>query len=329
MYEAEQLTADSVGVKPLGSGSDYTVFLQRIGVACAGGAMHSTLHDPVYHYHSVFDSERWQETYGDPGFTRHVAVAQHLGLLTLGIADAVLLPLNTTHYSFELESYLEKVESIASTTSLDVDFSSLKSSIKDLQSASIKLDKEKAKVEHDLKMLIHKIVKRRFIRRKVRKAICKLKKVFGKKCGHHKKSQGQDAEALPSAKSIQMEDGRSVTPRVGRFPAWLQEQQEGNGHHTHKPKFPKKKFEKIVKRIKAVNKKLVAFERGLIHEDGIKDREWYRHLGVAPGKWLGYGATTLPALTESLTIEKNATLAKYEADRLDGLIRRIAKNIEP
>jgi hypothetical protein len=24
-----------------------------------------------------------------------------------------------------------------------------------------------------------------------------------------------------------------------------------------------------------------------IHPAGIKDREWYRHLGVAPGKWLG------------------------------------------
>ncbi len=41
------------------------------------------------------------------------------------------------------------------------------------------------------------------------------------------------------------------------------------------------------KRVQAVNKKLVAFERGFISEEGIKDREWYRHLGVAPGKWLG------------------------------------------
>jgi N-acetylated-alpha-linked acidic dipeptidase len=32
MYEEAQSIADSTGVKPLGSGSDYTVFLQYIGV---------------------------------------------------------------------------------------------------------------------------------------------------------------------------------------------------------------------------------------------------------------------------------------------------------
>ena len=30
----------------------------------------------------------------------------------------------------------------------------------------------------------------------------------------------------------------------------------------------------------------------------------------------GYGATTLPALTEAITLENNATLAVYEAERL-------------
>ena len=39
------------------------------------GGFRSTLSDPVYHYHSVYDSERWQEIYGDPGFVRHVRIA--------------------------------------------------------------------------------------------------------------------------------------------------------------------------------------------------------------------------------------------------------------
>jgi N-acetylated-alpha-linked acidic dipeptidase len=73
----------------------------------------------------------------------------------------------------------------------------------------------------------------------------------------------------------------------------------------------------------------------------------YRHLGVAPGKWLvsrvfnnlwsrwindecatqGYGATTLPALTEAITIEKNATLAVYEVERLVHLLEKMAENL--
>jgi hypothetical protein len=34
-------------------------------------------------------------------------------------------------------------------------------------------------------------------------------------------------------------------------------------------------------------------EHRFLSEQGIKDREWYKHKGTAPGKWLGYGATTV------------------------------------
>ena len=50
---------------------------------------------------------------------------------------------------------------------------------------------------------------------------------------------------------------------------------------------PVRKFIEAAKRVQRANAKLVAFEKGFISEEGIKDREWYRHLGVAPGKWLG------------------------------------------
>jgi N-acetylated-alpha-linked acidic dipeptidase len=50
---------------------------------------------------------------------------------------------------------------------------------------------------------------------------------------------------------------------------------------------PSRGLIKAVQQVQAVNKRLIAFERGFISRDGIKDREWYKHLGVAPGKWLG------------------------------------------
>lgn len=52
-------------------------------------------------------------------------------------------------------------------------------------------------------------------------------------------------------------------------------------------KDPVKQFIKAAKRVQRANAKLVAFEKGFISEEGIKDREWYRHLVIAPGKWLG------------------------------------------
>lgn len=89
-------------------------------------AFASTPSDAVYHYHSVYDSQRWQEQYADPGFVRHVsvnlveeitdvkmvyiqiAIAKHLGLLALRLTDAIILPLNTTQYTLELHQYLKK-----------------------------------------------------------------------------------------------------------------------------------------------------------------------------------------------------------------------------
>jgi N-acetylated-alpha-linked acidic dipeptidase len=38
----------------------------------------------------------------------------------------------------------------------------------------------------------------------------------------------------------------------------------------------------------------------------------------------GYGATTFPALTEAITIEKNVTLANYEVSRLTEAVEKIA-----
>jgi len=293
MQMDELLAVDSIGVRPLGSGSDYTVFLQYHGVPSTDGGFTSTLHDPVYHYHSAFDTQYWQELYGDPGFSRHVAIAKHIGLQVLRLSGDIILPFNTTHYSFELESYLDKVESIAATDSFDLDLSPLRQSIHALQSASLELDSAKTDAERKLRKILKQLKKRRSIRRKIRrkvsKALCKLKKVFGKhKCERKDKHDGAD-----------------TTPY----------------------RQPSRHLIKAIQHVQAVNKRLIAFERGFISKDGIKDREWFKHLGVAPGKWLGYGATTFPGLTEALTMDQNATAAAYEAGRLKTLIDNLVETI--
>ncbi|CCM04880.1 uncharacterized protein FIBRA_07074 [Fibroporia radiculosa] len=360
VYEEEQaqMAADDLGVNVLGSGSDYTVFLQRIGVASTNNGFKSTLSDPVYHYHSVFDSERWQELYADPGFLRHVAIARFLGLQTLRLADSIVLPLNTTHYSVQLDAYLDKVEQLRSSMALDVDFSSLRESISSLRAASVALDNEKSEAESELRHLIRRIARRKFVRDHIRKAWCKLRKIFRKPCKHRKHEAGEEyghrgneeharpraGHAHPASPARTIE-GRTVKPRVGRWAGMLKEQRErehgrdsADKHvrgqkchieaHDGKDKELREAFVRAVKRVRAANKKLVAFERGFIHPDGIRDREWYRHLGVAPGKWLGYGATTLPALTESITFDANATMAKYEAGRLKVLFDKLAEEIQ-
>lgn len=139
-----------------------------------------------------------------------------------------------------------------------------------------------------------------------------------------------------------------MTPRIGRYPAWPQKCASAYGfaleaglgaefatldhpldHHSKLWSSSQLgQLKHAVKRVQTVNKKLVAFERGFISEDGIKDREWYKHLVVAPGKWLGYGATTLPALTESVVYERNSTLAGLEARRLEELVNTLTKKLK-
>lgn len=44
---------------------------------------------------------------------------------------------------------------------------------------------------------------------------------------------------------------------------------------------------------------------------------------------IGYGATTLPALTEAILYERNATLVEHEITRLTTLLTKLAHTIKP
>ncbi|ESK92204.1 glutamate carboxypeptidase [Moniliophthora roreri MCA 2997] len=321
--------ADSLGVGVLGSGSDYTVFLQRLGVASMDHGFSAASHDPVYHYHSVYDTEMFQEKYADPGFHRHVAVAKHLGLIALRIASPPILPFNTTHYSFELDNYLDQVEVILSTTDISVDLSPLRKSIGSLQAASLAFDYERLAAERELRKIIKKWKKkhdrRRKLWRKLWKKYCEWqKKVLGKECKHHEGKDFTESE---------FETEKSLVWSLSMFSDGCKHHQAhlATGHHHHRPHWPGKLIReliKVVKRLRAINHQLIAFERGFISEAGIPGREWYRHLGVAPGKWLGYGATTLPALTEAITFDKNATLAQHEVERLRAVVDGLAEIVK-
>ncbi|KDQ64377.1 hypothetical protein JAAARDRAFT_27999 [Jaapia argillacea MUCL 33604] len=302
-WKAKQ--AASTGVSPLGSGSDYTVFLQVLGIASSDQGFGQTPSDAVYHYHSIYDSQLWQETYADPDFNRHVAVAKHLGLMALRVADSIVLPLNTTQYAYELDQYLDKVESAAAALSPAPNFTALRKSIKHLQSASLKLDVEKHIAEKKFRKILDKIRRRRGLCARI---IGRIKKIFHIGKG---RDETRDVEE-------HVHEQRDLH-HIGHHP---------HHSHSHGHKLPWRRFRKAAKRIQTINKKLSSFEKGFISQDGIKDREWYKHLGVAPGKWLGYGATTMPGLTESITYDKNATLAEYEAARLKELIDGLSARLK-
>src|SRR5271165_4681405 len=102
---AAQGKAD-VPVGDLGSGSDYTVFLQHLGVPSTD--IGSTGSYGVYH--SAFDNFNWFKRFGDPDFTYEQQMARVFGISILRMADADVLPYDYEEYAKEIAFYIESAK---------------------------------------------------------------------------------------------------------------------------------------------------------------------------------------------------------------------------
>jgi N-acetylated-alpha-linked acidic dipeptidase len=49
----------------------------------------------------------------------------------------------------------------------------------------------------------------------------------------------------------------------------------------------------------------------LLDNTGLPGRPWYKNLIYAPGRYVGYGVTTMPGITESITEERFDDVPKY------------------
>ncbi|HET7617604.1 MAG TPA: M28 family metallopeptidase [Vicinamibacterales bacterium] len=92
----------------LGSGSDYTVFLNFLGVPIAD----LTFDGPYGVYHSMYDDHQWVSTIGDPGFAYHAALVQVVGLMALRLANADVLPLHYEPYASKIGEFLAEVQAV-------------------------------------------------------------------------------------------------------------------------------------------------------------------------------------------------------------------------
>src|SRR5246127_3215535 len=99
---AAQVKSD-VPVGDLGSGSDYTAFLQHLGVPSAD----MTSSGPYGVYHSVFDNFAWFKKFGDPDFVYEQEMARVLGLEAVRMADAAMLPYDYEEYGKETTAHVE------------------------------------------------------------------------------------------------------------------------------------------------------------------------------------------------------------------------------
>lgn len=94
----------------LGSGSDYTPFLQHLGIASLnlgyGGESDGG------EYHSIYDSYAHYTRFGDPGFAYGLALSRTTGRATMRLADADVLPFAFSGFAETIGTYIDEIATL-------------------------------------------------------------------------------------------------------------------------------------------------------------------------------------------------------------------------
>ncbi|MFS0646734.1 M28 family metallopeptidase [Siminovitchia sp. 179-K 8D1 HS] len=93
-------------VGQLGSGSDYTAFIDHIGVPSAGIGFSS----PGGLYHSAYDNTDSLERFVDPGYLHQGATVEIVGKMALRLANADIMPFRYSTYAADVSDLLKNME---------------------------------------------------------------------------------------------------------------------------------------------------------------------------------------------------------------------------
>ncbi|MHA6204116.1 transferrin receptor-like dimerization domain-containing protein [Dyella soli] len=114
------LQGGDLPIGALGSGSDFSAFLEHLGVASLdlgfGGEDES---DGIYH--SQYDSFDHYVRFGDPTFAYGVTLSKVAGHIVLRTADAPVLPLRFGDFSATLDRYLVELHKLVDDTRQDTE----------------------------------------------------------------------------------------------------------------------------------------------------------------------------------------------------------------
>ncbi|HEY2431829.1 MAG TPA: transferrin receptor-like dimerization domain-containing protein [Vicinamibacterales bacterium] len=124
-------------IDALGSGSDYTAFLDYLTVASLNFGFGGEGGDGGV-YHSKYDSFYWYTHFSDTDFAYNAALSRVTGTLILRLADTDILPFEFTATAHTLSGYVDEVEKLAKEgkDAPALDFVPLRASIAKLQKAA-------------------------------------------------------------------------------------------------------------------------------------------------------------------------------------------------
>ncbi len=107
----EALHRSDLRIEALGSGSDYTPFLQHLGIASLD--LGYSGEDGGGIYHSIYDDYYWYSHFSDTNFVYGRTLAQTIGTAVMRLADADLLPYEFTDLADTVHKYVTEVQELA------------------------------------------------------------------------------------------------------------------------------------------------------------------------------------------------------------------------
>jgi N-acetylated-alpha-linked acidic dipeptidase len=100
-----------LAIEALGSGSDFTPFLQHLGVTSLS-IQYGGESDQAGVYHSSYDSFDHYVRFGDPGFVYGIAETETVGHVILRVADADVLPLQFAGFADAVDGYVSELHDL-------------------------------------------------------------------------------------------------------------------------------------------------------------------------------------------------------------------------
>jgi N-acetylated-alpha-linked acidic dipeptidase len=232
-------------IAALGSGSDYTAFLDHLGIASVNMGFGGEDQGGIYH--SIYDDLYWYMHFSDKDLVYGRALAQTAGTSVMRLADADVLPLDFDNFTETLRRYIDEVQRLAR-------------------------DKRDQAVERN---------------RQIDDG------VFALTDDPRRPRTTPPRENVPPFLNFApLENGFAALQRTARaYSEALAHASENGGEALARAS------------LREVNARLIAIERAMTLNDGLPNREWFKHQIYAPGFYTGYGVKTLPAVRES--IEQN------------------------
>ncbi|OVF04847.1 putative zinc metalloprotease [Clavispora lusitaniae] len=289
----------------LGSGSDYTVFLEHLGIPSADLGFKQGKGDAIYQYHSNYDSYYWMSQFGDKDFVYHNLAAKYLGAVALELSNKAVIDFSVEDYAADLLKYYAEIEETIPHEWYNkrISHAAMQSYLDDLDAdlyvyeASNEYYFPQERYYFPEFMTPFQCGHNR--RMKMRAPSHHTNVTFGKLVEHTKAQLQQLQEAAQEfdVRSDKLQDAY-------RHRADLHWWQKLRLH-----------FE-----IRHHNKLLQYFERNFLYHHGLDQRSWFKHIVFASGRYTGYAGQTWPGVREAI---EDADLDR--AVKWLGIIARAAK----